>query len=127
VLGAGGKLATAPVLLTTANTLKELMGDDDDDVRAAAAASFGAQSSLVEDDLLPVCSRMLKYAHVCSRMLTYAYVCSRMLTYAHVCSCVEESLLQDVMAQLLEKHSDWKQRHGQTLALAGMLTYAGVC
>jgi hypothetical protein len=79
VLGAGGKLATAPVLLTTANTLKELMGDDDDDVRAAAAASFGAQSSLVEDNLLPVCSRMLTYAHVCSRMLTYAHVCSRML------------------------------------------------
>jgi hypothetical protein len=40
---------------------------------------------------------------------------------------VEDSLLQDVMAQLLEKHSDWKQRHGQTLALAGMLTYAHVC
>ena len=37
---------------------------------------------------------------------------------------MEDSLLQDVMAQLLEKHSDWKQRHGQTLALAALIKHA---
>ena len=52
VLGRAGKLATAPVQLSTQNQLTELMADDDDDVRVAAAAAFGAQSGNVEDEAI---------------------------------------------------------------------------
>ena len=63
VLGRGGKVATAPVMLTTVKLLTDLMADDDDDVRAAAAGALGAHSGNVEDDgLLSVMQGLLEHS-----------------------------------------------------------------
>jgi hypothetical protein len=86
---------------------------------------------------LPLCSRMLTYAHVCSRMLTHAHSCSRMLTYAHVFSRMltyahvcrwETKMLERIVEGLPSLvHFAVGGAAGGDLRSSRMLTYAHLC